>query len=54
MEQVKSLEAEGMPTKQAEAVTAALTHVLNETLENVAQSLVSQPELQKVKSFMLE
>lgn len=44
---VKSLEAEGMPSKQAEAVTTALTHVLNDTLENLAQSLVSKPELQK-------
>ncbi|KAL6346580.1 hypothetical protein AAG906_000198 [Vitis piasezkii] len=44
---VKSLEVEGMPSKQAEAVTTALTHVLNDTLENLAQSLVSKPELQK-------
>lgn len=49
--QVKSLEAEGMPSKQAEAVTTALTHVLNDTLENLAQSLVSKPELQKVMNF---
>ena len=37
-----------MPSKQAEAVTAALTHVLNETLETLAQTLVTKPELQKV------
>ncbi|XP_034682179.1 coiled-coil domain-containing protein 90B, mitochondrial-like isoform X2 [Vitis riparia] len=48
---VKSLEAEGMPSKQAEAVTTALTHVLNDTLENLAQSLVSKPELQKASMF---
>lgn len=37
-----------MPSKQAEAITAAITEVLNDSLENVAQSFVSKAEMQKV------
>lgn len=42
-----------MPSKQAEAITAAITEVLNDTLENVSQSFVSKGEMQKVHSFLL-
>ena len=37
-----------MPSKQAEAITAAITEVLNDSLENVAHSFVSKAEMQKV------
>ncbi|KAK9039735.1 hypothetical protein V6N11_014928 [Hibiscus sabdariffa] len=45
--QVRSLEAEGLPSKQAEAITAAMTDVLNDSLENVSVSVVSKSEMQK-------
>lgn len=38
-----------MPSKQAEAITAAITEVLNDSLENVSQSFVSKGEMQKVQ-----
>lgn len=41
-----------MPSKQAEAITAAITEVLNDTLENVSQSFVSKGEMQKVRSVV--
>ncbi|XP_077220244.1 protein FMP32, mitochondrial-like [Tasmannia lanceolata] len=44
---VRRLEAHDVPTKQAEAITAAITEVLNDSLENVAQSFVSKGEMQK-------
>ncbi|KAK2998363.1 hypothetical protein RJ639_023660, partial [Escallonia herrerae] len=44
---VRSLEAQGVPSKQAEAITAAITEVLNDSLENVAHSFVSKAEMQK-------
>ncbi|KAH7373002.1 hypothetical protein KP509_17G032700 [Ceratopteris richardii] len=44
---VQKLEAQGFTTKQAEAITSAITDVLNSCLENVAQSFVSISELQK-------
>lgn len=37
-----------MPSKQAEAITAAITEVLNDSLENVSQSFVSKAEMQRV------
>lgn len=40
-----------MPSNQAEAITAAITHVLNDSLENVSHSLVSKAEMQKVSYF---
>lgn len=43
---VRRLEAQGIPSKQAEVITAAITEVLNASLENVAQSFVSKPEMQ--------
>ena len=39
-----------MPSKQAEAITAAITEVLNDSLENVSHSFVSKGEMQKVFS----
>ncbi|KAG6522763.1 hypothetical protein ZIOFF_019915 [Zingiber officinale] len=44
---VKSLEVQGLPTKQAEAVTSAITEVLNDTLERVAQSYSPKEEVHK-------
>ncbi|XP_061368363.1 protein FMP32, mitochondrial-like [Gastrolobium bilobum] len=44
---VRGLEANGYPYKQAEAITSAITEVLNDSLENVASSFVSKSELQK-------
>ncbi|XP_004287840.1 PREDICTED: protein FMP32, mitochondrial [Fragaria vesca subsp. vesca] len=44
---VRRLEGQGVPSKQAEAITAAITEVLNDSLENVSQSFVSKGEQQK-------
>ncbi|XP_044470111.1 protein FMP32, mitochondrial-like isoform X1 [Mangifera indica] len=44
---VRRLEGQGVPSKQAEAITAAITEVLNDSLENVSQSVVSKAEMQK-------
>ncbi|CAL5410948.1 unnamed protein product [Camellia sinensis] len=44
---VRRLEAQGVPSKQAEAITAAIIEVLNDSLENVAHSFVSKAEMQK-------
>ncbi|KDP27648.1 hypothetical protein JCGZ_19653 [Jatropha curcas] len=41
------MEAQVLPSKQAEAITAAITEVLNDSLENVAHSFVSKEEMQK-------
>ena len=41
-----------MPSKQAEAITAAITEVLNDSVENVSQSFVSKAEMQKVFFFL--
>ncbi|PPS15964.1 hypothetical protein GOBAR_AA04570 [Gossypium barbadense] len=46
---VRSLEAQGVPSKQAEAITAAITEVLNDSLENVSHSFVSKAEMQKIE-----
>ncbi|KAA8536046.1 hypothetical protein F0562_028524 [Nyssa sinensis] len=46
---VRSLEAQGVPSKQAEAITAAITEVLHDSLENVAHSFVSKAEMQKTE-----
>lgn len=48
---VRGLESQGVPSKQAEAITAAITEVLNDSLENVAYSFVSKAEMQKVVIF---
>ncbi|KAK7351889.1 hypothetical protein VNO77_11642 [Canavalia gladiata] len=44
---VRGLEAKGVPSKQAEVITSAIIEVLNDSLENVAQSFVSKSEMQK-------
>ncbi|CAK9157063.1 unnamed protein product [Ilex paraguariensis] len=46
---VRRLEAQGVPSKQAEAITEAITQVLNDSLENVAHSFVSKGEMQKIE-----
>ncbi|KAK1410459.1 hypothetical protein QVD17_36996 [Tagetes erecta] len=46
---VRRLEGEGVPTKQAEAIQSAITEVLNDSLENVAQSFVSKGEMQRIE-----
>lgn len=51
--QVRRLEAEGVPSKQAEVITEAIIQVLNDSLENIAQSFVSKAEMQKVRAFSL-
>lgn len=46
---VRSLEAQGVPQKQAEAITSAITHVLVDSLDNLSQSFVSKVEMQKTE-----
>ncbi|KAE8010577.1 hypothetical protein FH972_006937 [Carpinus fangiana] len=46
---VRKLEGQGVPSKQAEAITAAITEVLNDSLENVSHSFVSKGEMQKIE-----
>ncbi|XP_021908244.1 protein FMP32, mitochondrial [Carica papaya] len=46
---VRRLEAQGVPANQAEAITVAITEVLNDSLENVSQSVVSKGEMQKIE-----
>jgi hypothetical protein len=45
---VRKLESQGVPTKQAEAITSAITEVLNDSLESISESFVSKAEMQKV------
>ncbi|KAJ0964241.1 hypothetical protein J5N97_029363 [Dioscorea zingiberensis] len=44
---VRRMEREGVPSNHAEAITSAITEVLNDSLENVAQSFVSKGEMQR-------
>lgn len=46
--QVRRLEAQELTPKQAEAITAVITEVLNDSLENVAQSFTSKTEMTRV------
>lgn len=46
--QVRRLESQGLTPKQAEAITAVITEVLNDSLENVAQSFTSKTEMTRV------
>ncbi|XP_062145510.1 protein FMP32, mitochondrial [Alnus glutinosa] len=46
---VRKLEGQGVPSNQAEAITAAITEVLNDSLENVSHSFVSKGEMQKIE-----
>ncbi|KAL6345237.1 hypothetical protein AAG906_015720 [Vitis piasezkii] len=51
--QVRKLEAQGIPSKHAEAITSTITEVLSDSLENVAQSLIEmtlESSLSKFKS----
>jgi hypothetical protein len=45
---VRKLESQGVPTKQAEAITSSITEVLNDSLESISESFVSKAEMQKV------
>ncbi|KAF2541429.1 hypothetical protein F2Q68_00030819 [Brassica cretica] len=47
--QVRSLEAQGLPSKQAEAITGAITEVLNDSLGVVSQLVVCKGEMQKAE-----
>ncbi|XP_027077210.1 uncharacterized protein [Coffea arabica] len=46
---VRRLESQGVPSKHAEAITDAIIEVLNDSLENVAQSFVSKAQMQKIE-----
>lgn len=46
---VRKLEAEGLPSKQAEAITGSITEVLHDSLENVSQSVVSKTDMQRTE-----
>ncbi|KAL3539022.1 hypothetical protein ACH5RR_002388 [Cinchona calisaya] len=46
---VKSLEAQGIPSKQAEAITSAVTEVLNDSLENVGHSFLSKVKCRRLR-----
>ncbi|XP_073150855.1 protein FMP32, mitochondrial-like [Henckelia pumila] len=46
---VRSLEAQGIPSKHAEAITSAMTEVLNDSLENISQNLISRAEMQRIE-----
>ncbi|KAI3767931.1 hypothetical protein L2E82_18360 [Cichorium intybus] len=46
---VRRLEGEGVPSKQAEVITSAIIEVLNDSLENVAQSFVSKGEMERIE-----
>ncbi|KAJ4872385.1 hypothetical protein Rs2_45949 [Raphanus sativus] len=46
---VRSLEAQWLPSKQAEAITGAITEVLNDSLGVVSQLVVSKGEMQKAE-----
>ncbi|KAK4741446.1 hypothetical protein SAY87_025034 [Trapa incisa] len=47
---VKRLEVQGIPLKQAEAITTEIRDVLDDSLENVSQSFVSKYDMQKVRT----
>ncbi|KAH7430851.1 hypothetical protein KP509_08G017200 [Ceratopteris richardii] len=44
---VRRLESQGLTQKQAEAVTEAIIEVLNDSMDNVSQTFVSKPDIQK-------
>lgn len=46
---VRRLEAQGVPSKQADAITTAITQVLNDSVDNVGQSFISKSEMQKIE-----
>ncbi|XP_048431189.1 uncharacterized protein LOC103938036 [Pyrus x bretschneideri] len=46
---LRRLEGQGVPSKHAEAITSAITEVLNDSLENVSHSFVTKGEMQKTE-----
>ncbi|KAH1123597.1 hypothetical protein GLYMA_06G008700v4 [Glycine max] len=48
---MRSYTTKGVPSKETEAITSAITQFLNDSLENVAQSFVSKSEMQKDERF---
>ncbi|KAJ7524590.1 hypothetical protein O6H91_17G013000 [Diphasiastrum complanatum] len=44
---VRRLESQGMTVNQAEAITAVINDVLNDSLENAAKSCISKEEMQR-------
>ncbi|KAL3723760.1 hypothetical protein ACJRO7_035862 [Eucalyptus globulus] len=46
---VRRLEEEGIPTKQAEVITSAITDISHESMRNVSCYFVSRDEMQKVE-----
>ncbi|KAI5056421.1 hypothetical protein GOP47_0028239 [Adiantum capillus-veneris] len=49
---VRKLEAQGFDAKQAEAITAAMTDILNDCLQNVSDSFVSKSELDQYNMML--
>lgn len=49
---VRKLEAQGFDAKQAEAITAAMTDVLNDCLQNVSDSFVSKCEVEQFNMML--
>lgn len=45
---MRKLEAQGVESRQAQAITEAMMEVLNDSMENVSGSYVSKSEMQKV------
>lgn len=50
--QVRRLEGQGVPSKQAEAITAVITEVLNDSMDNAANSYISKSEIHKVRIYL--
>ncbi|XP_042028424.1 protein FMP32, mitochondrial-like [Salvia hispanica] len=48
---VRKLEAQGVESRQAQAITEAMMQVLNDSMENVSGSYVSKSEMQKSEMF---
>ncbi|XP_021738715.1 protein FMP32, mitochondrial-like [Chenopodium quinoa] len=46
---VRNLEAQGVPQKQAEAITNAIIQVVGDSMENMSQSFVSKSEMEKTE-----
>ncbi|KAM7251283.1 hypothetical protein ACFE04_023166 [Oxalis oulophora] len=50
---VKRLEAQGVPSKQAEAITAAITEVLSDSLKDMSMSVTSNTEMEMIQDSSL-
>lgn len=46
---VRTLESQGIPSKEAEVITAAMTKVLNDTWDNCNQTFVLRNDMQKIE-----